>query len=274
MSTQQQQLKFPAYVWEAPVRLWHWIMALCMIVLWGTGYFIGTPLPSVPGEAYENFLMGYIRFAHFSAAYIFTVMFLMRVYWAIVGNKQAKEIFLVPFYMLTPSWWTGFFRVVGHYIFIRPKNDWHYGHNQLAMAAMFGMYVLGTLFMIFTGFALSGEGLGREHVDPIYLRYVASGYNISNAIGELCYETCRVAPDMLQWALEANVRIPYWPGQQVYGVKEYFLSAEEDARFKEENSKRRDAEKKHLEEVYQAAFGTWTESDWKSFQSAYEKSLG
>ena len=50
--------------------------------------------------------------------------------------------------------------MLGHYLFIRPKNDWHLGHNQLAMAAMFGMYVLGTVFMIVTGFALYGEGTG------------------------------------------------------------------------------------------------------------------
>jgi len=106
--------------------------------------------------------MGYIRFAHFAAGYVFALAFLFRVYWAIVGNKHAREIFLVPLYMLQPSWWRGFFRVVGHYVFIRPKNDWHLGHNQLAMAAMFGMYVLGTVFMIVTGFALYGEGLGRE----------------------------------------------------------------------------------------------------------------
>lgn len=49
---------------------------------------------------------------------------------------------------------------------------------------------------------------------------------------------------------------------------------EEDAQFKEANTKDRDREKKHLEEVYGAAFGTWTDADWKSFQSAYEKSLG
>ncbi len=106
--------------------------------------------------------MGYIRFAHFAAAYIFACLFLFRIYWAIVGNKHAKEIFLVPFYMLTAKWWKGFFRVVGHYLFIRPKNDWHYGHNQLAMAAMFGMFVLGAAFMIVTGFALYGEGLGQN----------------------------------------------------------------------------------------------------------------
>lgn len=162
MSTPQQVLKFPVYVWEVPVRLWHWTMALCLVVLWGTGYFIGSPPPSVPGEASDNFLMGYIRFAHFSAAYIFTCMFLMRVYWAIVGNKYAKQIFLVPLYMLKPAWWKGFFGMVGHYLFIRPEADEHIGHNPLEMVAMFAMYVLGSLFMIVTGFTLYGEGLGRE----------------------------------------------------------------------------------------------------------------
>ena len=157
-----RDLKFPAYVWQAPVRIWHWVMALAMVVLWGTGYFIGTPLPSVPGEASENYLMGYIRFAHFAAGYVFAIAFLGRVYWAIVGNKHAREIFLVPLYMLQPSWWRSFFRVLQHYLFIRPRNDWHYGHNQLAMAAMFGMYVLGTVFMICTGFALYGEDLGMQ----------------------------------------------------------------------------------------------------------------
>lgn len=164
MSTAMEgrDLKFPAYVWEIPVRVWHWTMALAMLVLWVTGYLIGSPLSSVPGEASEHFLMGYIRFAHFSAGYIFAVAFLGRIYWAFVGNEQAREIFLVPYFMLRAEWWRRFFRVVGHYLFIRPRNDWHYGHNNLAMAAMFGMYVLGAVFMITTGFALYGEGLGRE----------------------------------------------------------------------------------------------------------------
>ncbi len=48
---------------------------------------------------------------------------------------------------------------------------------------------------------------------------------------------------------------------------------EEDAKFKEANTKDRDSEKVHLQEVYAAAFGTWGDSDWKSFQSAYEKSF-
>ena len=160
MSIDGRDLKFPKYVWEAPVRIWHWVMALAMVVLCVTGYFIGSPLPSVPGEASDSYLMGYMRFAHFAAAYVFTVMLLMRAYWAIVGNKFSREMFLVPLYVFRPSWWRSFFRVLGHYLFIRRDNDWHYGHNQLAMAAMFGMYLLGSVFMIVTGFALYGEGTG------------------------------------------------------------------------------------------------------------------
>jgi hypothetical protein len=48
---------------------------------------------------------------------------------------------------------------------------------------------------------------------------------------------------------------------------------EEDAKFKEANSKKLGAEKANLDEVFKAAFGTWTEADWKSFESVYEKSL-
>ena len=61
------------YVYEAPLRLWHWITVLSIIVLSVTGYFIGKPLPSVPGEATFNYVMGYIRFAHFTAGYILAV---------------------------------------------------------------------------------------------------------------------------------------------------------------------------------------------------------
>jgi len=80
----------PEYVYEAPVRLWHWINAACILVLAVTGYLIGSPLPSQPGEASAHFLMGYIRFAHFSAGYVFAIGILGRAYWALVGNHHAR----------------------------------------------------------------------------------------------------------------------------------------------------------------------------------------
>ena len=118
MSTHDSKL-FPVYVFEAPVRIWHWVMALCMVVLAVTGYLIGTPLGSVGGEASDNFLFGYIRFAHFAAAYIFAVMFVMRVFWAFVGNKFSREIFVVPFKLFSAQWWQGLISQSKHYAFLK-----------------------------------------------------------------------------------------------------------------------------------------------------------
>jgi Ni/Fe-hydrogenase 1 B-type cytochrome subunit len=161
MSTQSSKL-FPVYVWEVPVRIWHWVMAVCMVVLAGTGYLIGTPLGSMGGEASEHFLFGYIRFAHFAAAYLFAVFFALRVVWAFRGNRFAREMFLVPLKLFSLEWWGGLIDQTRYYLFLkREARPWQ-GHNPLAMAAMFFMYTLGTVFMILTGFAMYGEGLGME----------------------------------------------------------------------------------------------------------------
>ncbi|MGA8052252.1 MAG: Ni/Fe-hydrogenase, b-type cytochrome subunit [Burkholderiales bacterium] len=157
--------RLPMYVWEAPVRLWHWTMAACVVTLAITGYFIGTPPPSVPGEASENFLLGWIRFVHFSTAYVFAVLFLMRVYWAVVGNRFAREIFSPPLLLSSLSskrWWGELIDECLYYAYLGPPARSFRGHDPLAAVAMIFMYVLGAIFMIVTGFALYGEGLGRE----------------------------------------------------------------------------------------------------------------
>jgi Ni/Fe-hydrogenase 1 B-type cytochrome subunit len=161
MNTHSSKL-FPVYVWQVPVRIWHWVMAASMVVLAVTGYLIGSPPPSIGGEASHHFLFGYIRFAHFTAAYLFTITFVLRLLWVLVGNRFAREIFLVPLKMLSPAWWGGLIAQTKYYLFLTPKARPWQGHNPLAMAAMFFMFVLGTVFMICTGFALYGEGLGMN----------------------------------------------------------------------------------------------------------------
>jgi Ni/Fe-hydrogenase 1 B-type cytochrome subunit len=147
-------------VWEAPVRLWHWVMMLAMFMLIGTGFLIGVPPPAVGGEATFNFWFGYIRFLHFAAGYVFAIMFVLRVYWAIVGNQYAREIFVVPFSMLTAKFWSGLIHQALYYLFVFRDSRGYNGHNPLAAAAMFWMYLLGTVWMILSGFALYGEGTG------------------------------------------------------------------------------------------------------------------
>lgn len=144
------------YVYEAPVRIWHWINALAIVVLCITGYFIGVPLPTMPGEASDHFLMGYIRFAHFTAGYILAIGLLGRAYWAIVGNHHARELFWVP--ILSRAYWSEVLHMIKWYLFLVPRPGRYVGHNPLARFAMFAGFLFLMLFMTVTGFALYGEG--------------------------------------------------------------------------------------------------------------------
>ena len=141
------------------MRIWHWINALAVLVLCVTGYFIASPLPTQPGEASANFLMGYIRFAHFSAAYIFTIGLLGRIYWAFVGNQHAREMFSVPIFQ--KAYWSEFHSMLMWYALVSPRPNRYIGHNPIARFMMFFLFFFTSIFMIFTGFAMYGEGLQR-----------------------------------------------------------------------------------------------------------------
>lgn len=149
----------PVYVYEKPVRLWHWVNALALVTLAVTGYLIGSPPVVTEGEASGHFLFGYIRFVHFSAGYVLALGLAGRAYWAWAGNVYARELFLPPIHK--PGFWRGIWHEILWYLFLVPEPRKHIGHNPLAGLAMFVFFVLGSLFMIVTGFALYGEGLGQ-----------------------------------------------------------------------------------------------------------------
>ena len=110
------------YVYEAPVRLWHWINAFAILVLCVTGYLIGSPLPSVDiSEATHQFVFGYIRFAHFAAGMIMTVGFFGRIYWAFVGNSHSRQMFKLP--LFSNKFWAELVEEAKWYMFLkkRPK---------------------------------------------------------------------------------------------------------------------------------------------------------
>lgn len=150
------------YVYEAPVRIWHWVNALAILVLCLTGYFIGQPLPSISmQEATYQFFMGYIRFAHFAAGMVLTVGFLGRFYWAFVGNHHARQLFSFPFW--SRHFWAEVWFELRWYMFLAKEPKKYEGHNPLAQMAMFFFITVATVFMIVTGFALYAEGLGKDH---------------------------------------------------------------------------------------------------------------
>ncbi|MBU0602455.1 MAG: Ni/Fe-hydrogenase, b-type cytochrome subunit [Gammaproteobacteria bacterium] len=149
------------YVYEAPVRIWHWITVLAMTTLMATGYFIGAPFLQLPGEDPGMYLMGYVRFAHFAAGYVFAIAFAGRIYWAFAGNEHARQIFCPP--LLSGAWWSEVMFEARWYFFLEDKPKKYVGHNPLAATMMFFMFVLGSAFMIASGFALYSEGAGAGH---------------------------------------------------------------------------------------------------------------
>jgi Ni/Fe-hydrogenase 1 B-type cytochrome subunit len=144
------------YVYEVPVRIWHWTNALAITVLAVTGYLIASPLPTPQGEASDHYIMGYIRFAHFAAGYILAIGLLGRTYWAFAGNMYARELYWVPLFQL--EYWKDVVSMIKWYGFVSPRPAQYIGHNPLARFAMFFCFLLPCVFMVLTGFALYAEG--------------------------------------------------------------------------------------------------------------------
>jgi len=120
------------FVWQLPVRLFHWINALCIVVLGVTGYLIGHPLAfASSAEPYAGYWFGTVRFIHFSVAYILTFNFLFRIYWGFVGNKYTTWRNFIP---LRAEQWKEIFRVLRVDIMLGKVEEplESPGHNALA----------------------------------------------------------------------------------------------------------------------------------------------
>jgi Ni/Fe-hydrogenase 1 B-type cytochrome subunit len=146
------------YVYEAPVRLWHWITAFAICALVPTGYFIGAPLPSIGGEATDSFLMGWIRTVHFVAAMVLMAMFVVRVYWVFVGNHHARAIFFPAVW--SGAWWKGVIGQAKYYLFLQEHSDNYVGHNPLAQFVMMLNFNVVLVILIITGLGLHAQGYG------------------------------------------------------------------------------------------------------------------
>ena len=153
-----EKLPGPIYVFTMPVRIWHWLHALSIGVLICTGYLIANPLASVGGEASDHFLMGNLRFVHFVSAFVFAIGLFVRAYLAIVGDKYARGLFVVPVWR--GVYWKRLWHEVKFYLLLTRKTGKSIGHNPLAQFAMWIFNVFVAFFMVCTGFALYSQGTG------------------------------------------------------------------------------------------------------------------
>jgi Ni/Fe-hydrogenase 1 B-type cytochrome subunit len=140
------------YVWQIPVRLTHWLIALSVVVLAATGFYIGHPFIIVSGEARASFLMGWVKVVHFYAAIVFTLSVVSRVTWMFVGNKYARWDKFLPVQSTRRQ---GFGATLEFYLFARDRPPGYVGHNPLA-GLTYSVVFLVYAVSIVTGLAMYG----------------------------------------------------------------------------------------------------------------------
>ncbi|MDD8018381.1 MAG: Ni/Fe-hydrogenase, b-type cytochrome subunit [Bacteroidota bacterium] len=140
------------YVWQLPVRMYHWVNALSVLLLASTGYLIGHPFAVQSGtEAYNNYWFGTVRFIHFVSAFFFFFNFLFRLYWGFVGNKFARWRNFIPHRKEQFAEMNEVLKVDILQAKIKPLES--IGHNSLAGATYF-LTFLAFLFQSITGFGM------------------------------------------------------------------------------------------------------------------------
>jgi Ni/Fe-hydrogenase 1 B-type cytochrome subunit len=146
-------------VWELPVRFFHWINVLAIIVLSITGFLIANP-PALLSNAEATNLhsFGIVRFIHFTAGYIFFFNMILRIYWSFVGNQFASWRAFWPF---SKKNWNNFWHVVKIDVMLLNEDhpnvkDISIGHNSVATLSYIVMFFVA-IVSICTGFALYAD---------------------------------------------------------------------------------------------------------------------
>ena len=145
MTTHAEAAPNRVYVWEFPVRLTHWTIALSIVLLAATGIYIGNPFLTVAGEATDHFVTGTIRVIHFYAAIAFALAVVARVAWMFMGNRYARWRQFLP---IEKDRRKGILETLQFYLFLRRDPPPVAGHNPLAGAAylvVFGLYFMEIL---------------------------------------------------------------------------------------------------------------------------------
>ncbi|MCL2849132.1 MAG: Ni/Fe-hydrogenase, b-type cytochrome subunit [Micrococcales bacterium] len=145
------------FLWSALLRWQHWLNVVLIVTLSCTGYLIMNPslLPGDVrvGEA-SGYLMGWVRFIHFAAAFTWLVVGLTRVVLAFVSSDR---------YLRWPTFWPlkckadwrHLGQVLSHYLFVRREPPLYLAHNPLQQLAYTSLYAVALIQMA-TGFMLYG----------------------------------------------------------------------------------------------------------------------
>jgi Ni/Fe-hydrogenase 1 B-type cytochrome subunit len=140
------------YVWEVPVRVTHWLIALSIVVLSVTGFYIGRPFITVSGPAGQHFMMGWMKTIHGFTGYVFIAAVVARLIWMFTGNRYSHWDKFIPVHAARRR---GFWPTLKFYLFALRKPPGFVGHNPLAGATytlVFALYLVAVV----TGLTMRG----------------------------------------------------------------------------------------------------------------------
>lgn len=143
------------YVWELPVRIWHWVMVVSMAVLAATGCYIHDPF-LVTREA-GSWTMGTARYVHIVTGFIFAAGFLLRLYWFYAGNRWARFQAFLPIGLERHHTLR---EMLKYYTFFRWRPPAQIGHNTLAALSYLGVYTLVAVEIVI-GLVLLRQPMGH-----------------------------------------------------------------------------------------------------------------
>jgi Ni/Fe-hydrogenase b-type cytochrome subunit len=143
-------------LWSGSLRFQHWSNLTLILALSVTGYYLMDPFFGDQwfGGIETGYLMGWLRFAHFVAAFGWLLLGLWRLITAFASRER-----LVRWPVLWPLKSTAdvknLGRVAQYYAFIKQDGPLYLGHNPLQQLAYSAIYVICLLQMA-TGLVLYG----------------------------------------------------------------------------------------------------------------------
>jgi len=136
--------------WSAGYIIEHWVRVISIVVLTFTGLYIHWPF--IAGGP-ESFIMAWMRFFHFIAAYALILGLLVRVYMAFRStfDNDWKDFSIIENLKNVPD-------ILGYYLFIKGSHKDYRKYNPLQALS----YLFVALVIIFT--ALTGGALYHGRV--------------------------------------------------------------------------------------------------------------
>lgn len=136
-------------VWSASLRFLHWLNVLLIVMLSITGYYIMDPFF---GDTFFRgveigYLMGIMRFIHFTCAFTWMAVGVVRVFIAFVSKDRYMR--WETFWPLKKKQdWKHLGETLGFYLFLRKESPLYVAHNPLQQLTYTSIYVLGAFQMV------------------------------------------------------------------------------------------------------------------------------